>query len=78
LLQIGSRIQTREEKIEEEVVRAKLDMRTVLATTIKELRVEFDSRIALCGFMTIDFQENQQLKVNNRIKKFDDSVADIN
>jgi len=59
------------------VVRAKLDIRTDLVTAINELRVEIDSRIALCRLYA-DLAKSTTIKVDNRIKKFEDSVADIN
>ena len=66
-LQIVSRIQTKVEKIEDEVVRLKSDIRTEMAKAIRELRNEFDSRITVCETRFTDHQQGAQKSIESKL-----------
>jgi hypothetical protein len=66
-LQIVSRIQTKVEKIEDEVVRLKSDIRTVMAKAIRELRNEFDSQITVCETRFTDHQQGAQKSIESKL-----------
>ncbi len=77
LLQIVSRIQTKVDRIEEEVVRVTSDIRTELATAIKELRCELkqiDSRITAQETRTTNYQHDLQTSIDSKLSVLEDKV----